>query len=73
MSKLSGLKRDWESLAQRDALSAILTDESKSGGKWDFHSKYIISTAQNVLEPAVSGVLSTNITSTEERSSSRRE
>jgi SAM-dependent methyltransferase len=35
MSKLSSLKRDWESLAQRDALSAILTDESKSGGRWD--------------------------------------
>jgi SAM-dependent methyltransferase len=35
MSKLSGLKRDWESLAQRDALAAILTDETKSGGKWD--------------------------------------
>jgi ubiquinone/menaquinone biosynthesis C-methylase UbiE len=35
MSKLSSLKRDWEALAQRDALSAILTDESKSGGKWD--------------------------------------
>src|SRR6202051_2161263 len=35
MSKLSGLKSDWESLAQRDALAAILTDESKSGGKWD--------------------------------------
>jgi SAM-dependent methyltransferase len=35
VSKLSGLKRDWEALAQRDALSAILTDESKSGGKWD--------------------------------------
>jgi SAM-dependent methyltransferase len=35
MSKLSGLKRDWESLARRDALAAILTDETKSGGKWD--------------------------------------
>ena len=35
MSKLSGLKRSWESLAQRDALAAILTDESKSGGRWD--------------------------------------
>ena len=35
MSKLSGLKRDWESLAQRDALAAILTDETKSGGKWE--------------------------------------
>jgi len=35
MSKLRSLKRDWESLAQRDALAAILTDESKSGGKWD--------------------------------------
>jgi 2-polyprenyl-3-methyl-5-hydroxy-6-metoxy-1,4-benzoquinol methylase len=35
MSKLSGLKSAWESLAQRDALAAILTDPSKSGGKWD--------------------------------------
>lgn len=35
MSKLSALKRDWESLAQTDALAAILTDESKSGGNWD--------------------------------------
>jgi ubiquinone/menaquinone biosynthesis C-methylase UbiE len=35
MSKLSVLRRDWESLAQRDALGVILTDESKSGGKWD--------------------------------------
>jgi ubiquinone/menaquinone biosynthesis C-methylase UbiE len=35
MSKLSGLKSDWDSLARRDALGAILTDESKSGGKWD--------------------------------------
>jgi SAM-dependent methyltransferase len=35
MSRLSGLKRDWESLAQRDALAAILTDETKTGGKWD--------------------------------------
>jgi ubiquinone/menaquinone biosynthesis C-methylase UbiE len=35
MSLLSGLKSDWESLARRDALAAILTDESKSGHKWD--------------------------------------
>jgi ubiquinone/menaquinone biosynthesis C-methylase UbiE len=35
MSNLSGLKSDWESLAQRDALAAILTDERKSGGRWD--------------------------------------
>src|ERR1700688_1689904 len=35
MSKLSGLKSDCESLAQRDALAAILTDPSKSGRKWD--------------------------------------
>jgi ubiquinone/menaquinone biosynthesis C-methylase UbiE len=35
MSRLSRLKSDWDSLAQRDALAAILTDESKSGGKWD--------------------------------------
>src|SRR6201996_7741823 len=35
MGKLSGLKSAWESLAQKDALAAILTDQSKSGGKWD--------------------------------------
>lgn len=35
MSNLSALKSDWESLAQKDALAAILTDENKSGGKWD--------------------------------------
>ena len=35
MGKLSGLKSAWESLAQRDALAAILTDPSKSGSKWD--------------------------------------
>src|ERR1700677_406639 len=35
MRRLSRLKNDWDSLAQRDALAAILTDESKSGGKWD--------------------------------------
>jgi ubiquinone/menaquinone biosynthesis C-methylase UbiE len=35
MTNLSTLKSDWESLAQKDALAAILTDQSKSGGKWD--------------------------------------
>src|ERR1700748_582744 len=35
VSQLSHLKSDWESLAQRDALGAILTDETKSGGKWE--------------------------------------
>src|ERR1700748_2560639 len=35
VSQLSHLKSDWDSLAQRDVLAAILTDESKSGGKWD--------------------------------------
>lgn len=35
MSRLSRLKSDWDSLAQRDALAAILTDQSKSDGKWD--------------------------------------
>jgi len=32
---LDNLKRDWECLAERDALWAILTDESKAGGKWN--------------------------------------
>jgi SAM-dependent methyltransferase len=32
---LDKLKNDWESLAERDALWDILTDDSKAGGKWD--------------------------------------
>jgi len=32
---LDKLKQNWESLAERDALGAILTDESKAGGRWD--------------------------------------
>lgn len=32
---LEKLKNDWESLAERDALWAILTDGSKASGKWD--------------------------------------
>jgi hypothetical protein len=39
----------------------------------NFHSKYIISTVENVFDPVRSAELSTNIFSTEEQSSSRRE
>jgi SAM-dependent methyltransferase len=35
MTTLDKLKNDWESLAERDAFWAILTDDSKVGGKWD--------------------------------------
>ena len=35
MTSLDKLKNAWEGLAGRDALSAILTDDSKAGGKWD--------------------------------------
>ncbi len=35
MTALSKLRSDWESLAESDALWAILTDASKVGGKWD--------------------------------------
>ena len=35
VSTLDNLKNAWEGLAGRDALSAILTDDSKTGGKWD--------------------------------------
>jgi len=35
VSGLEKLRGTWESLAQQDALSAILTDQSKAGGKWD--------------------------------------
>jgi len=33
--KLDKLKNDWESLAQRDAFGAILTDPSRVDGRWD--------------------------------------
>jgi SAM-dependent methyltransferase len=35
VTSLNKLKNAWEGLASRDALSAILTDDSKAGGKWD--------------------------------------
>lgn len=35
MTNLDKLKDAWEGLAERDAFSAILTDDSKSGGKWN--------------------------------------
>jgi SAM-dependent methyltransferase len=35
VSGLEKLRGTWESLAEQDALSAILTDASKAGGKWD--------------------------------------
>jgi SAM-dependent methyltransferase len=34
MTSLDRLKNDWESLAEGDALSAILTDASKTAGRW---------------------------------------
>jgi SAM-dependent methyltransferase len=34
MSVLDRLRNDWESLAQCDALSAILTDDRKAAGRW---------------------------------------
>ena len=35
MTSLEKLKNAWEGLASRDALSAILTDDSKAGRRWD--------------------------------------
>jgi ubiquinone/menaquinone biosynthesis C-methylase UbiE len=35
VTDLDKLKNAWEGLAGRDALSAILTDDTKIGGKWD--------------------------------------
>jgi ubiquinone/menaquinone biosynthesis C-methylase UbiE len=35
VNNLDKLKNAWEGLAERDALNAILTDDSKAGGKWD--------------------------------------
>jgi SAM-dependent methyltransferase len=35
MIRLDKIKYDWDSLCERDALWAILTDSSKAGGNWD--------------------------------------
>jgi ubiquinone/menaquinone biosynthesis C-methylase UbiE len=35
MMNLETLKNNWESLAERDALFAILTDHRRVGGKWN--------------------------------------
>lgn len=35
MAGFEKLKNDWEGLAERDALWAILTDANKTGGRWD--------------------------------------
>src|ERR1035437_7723924 len=35
MSDLASLRNDWETLAKEDALHAILTDETKVGGRWN--------------------------------------
>jgi SAM-dependent methyltransferase len=35
MTRLDRLRDVWESLAKRDALWAILADQTKAGGKWD--------------------------------------
>jgi SAM-dependent methyltransferase len=35
MTSLADLKNDWEQLAERDALWAILSDKRKEGGKWE--------------------------------------
>ena len=35
MTTLGSLRDDWESLAERDALHAILTDATKAGGQWN--------------------------------------
>lgn len=35
MSILDRLKNDWESLAERDALHAVLTDPGKTDGRWN--------------------------------------
>jgi SAM-dependent methyltransferase len=35
MTSLAALRNAWEDLAKQDALGAILTDPSKTGGRWD--------------------------------------
>jgi SAM-dependent methyltransferase len=49
---LDKLKDDWESLAERDALWAILTDASKAGGRWDIAE--FMATGEAEVETVVS-------------------
>ena len=35
MTNLTALRKTWDDLAERDALGAILTDPSRSNGRWD--------------------------------------
>ncbi len=42
MMNLERLKNNWESLAERDALFAILTDHRRVGGKWKVESSWLL-------------------------------
>jgi len=46
VTNLAELKNDWEHLAERDALWAILTDSSKAGGKWEIDDFMATGTAE---------------------------
>jgi SAM-dependent methyltransferase len=52
VTSLDKLKNDWEYLADRDPLWAILTDESKAGGKWN--TAEFMATGDQEIETVIS-------------------
>ena len=60
MTSLDALKNCWESLAERDALWAILTDSSKAGGKWELAE--FMATGEAEIETVVNHLAKINLT-----------
>jgi SAM-dependent methyltransferase len=56
VTSLDKLKNAWEGLASRDALSAILTDDSKTGGKWNLRE--FMATGDAEIETVISHLAS---------------
>ena len=55
---LNETMRDWDSLAQRDALWAILTDASKANGQWDIEE--FMSTGESEIEAVMNHLATIN-------------
>lgn len=60
MTSLGALKNCWESLAERDALWAILTDSTKVGGKWELAE--FMATGEAEIETVVNHLTKINLT-----------
>lgn len=60
MTSLGALKNSWESLAERDALWAILTDSSKVGRKWELAE--FMATGEAEIETVINHLATINLT-----------